>query len=193
MEKEALDKLLELDKDELVLWSGKPDTFKIMDQYYKPALIRNYIVAITIAVVVFAAAIIRNAAGGEINLVALAIICCFPLVIIPAGQSQYSNYGMKCRYVFTNKNIIVSWEARLLKLPINEIGKFDSVQQSEGTASIRIGEAVGMPVRKNRDYALKCLIAAAAGEKSKGCIMYNLSEKEAGTVLGLIDKYRVVA
>lgn len=193
MEKEALDKLLELDKDELVLWSGKPDTFKIMDQYYKPALIRNYIIAITIAVLVFAAALISNAAGGEINLVALAIICGFPLVIIPAGQSQYSNYGMKCRYFFTNKNIIVSWEARLLKLPINEIGKFDSVQHPEGTVSIRIGKYTGIPIKKNRDSALKCLLGNTAEEKNKGCVLYNLSEKDAGTVLGLIDKYRVVA
>ncbi|MEM5768673.1 MAG: hypothetical protein AAGU32_10370 [Bacillota bacterium] len=193
MEKEALDKLLELDNDELVLWSGKPVPFKIMDQYYKPALIRNYIIAITIAAVIFAAALIRNAAGGEVNLTALAIICGFPLVIIPAGQSQYSNYGKKCQYFFTNKNIIISWESRLMKLPISEISKFDSVQQSEGTVSIRIGKAAGISIKKNRDYALKCLAGNAAEEQNKSCILYNLSEKAAGTVLELINKYRVVA
>lgn len=193
MEKEALDKLLELDKDELVLWSGKPEPFKIMDQYYKPALIRNYIVAISITVLVFTAAFVSNAGGGEINLAALAIVCCFPLIIIPAGQSQYSNYGKKCLYFLTNKNIIVSWESRLLKLPINELDKFDLVPQAEGTVSIRIGKAVGIPIRKNRDYALKCLSSNTDEEQKKGCLLYNLSEKDAGTVQGFIEKYRVVA
>jgi len=193
MEKEALDILLELDKDELVLWSGKPEPFKIMDQYYKPALIRNYIIAITIAVVIFAAALICNATGGEINLAALAIICGFPLVIIPAGQSQYSSYAKKCQFFFTNKNIITSWESYLLKLPISEIVKFDSVPQSEGTISIRIGKAAGLPIKKNRDYALKFLKQNTAEEQNKSGILYNLSEKDAGTVLDLIDKYRVVA
>lgn len=193
MEKEALDKLLELDQDELVLWSGKPEPFIIMDQYYKSALIKNYIIAVSIAVLVFAAALIRNAAGGEINLFALGIICCFPLVIIPAGQSQYSNYGKKCNYFFTNKNIIIRCESRLLKLPIVEIDKFDSVPQSEGTVSIRIGKYTGRPIKKNRDYALKCLNENDAEMKKKGGILYNLSEKDAGAVLGLIDKYRVVA
>ncbi|HYE67383.1 MAG TPA: hypothetical protein VEA58_02155 [Anaerovoracaceae bacterium] len=193
MEKEAVDKLLELDKDELVLWSGNPEPFKIMDQYYKPALIRNYLITITIAVLVFAAALISNAAGGEINLVALAIVCGFPMVIIPAGQSQFSNYGKRCKYFFTNKNIIISMDSRQLKLPIDEISKVDSVTQSEGTVSIRIGKAAGLPIKKNRDYALKCLNQDAAEMKNKGGLLYNLSEKDAVTVLGLIDKYRIVA
>ena len=34
MEKEALAKLLELEEDELVLWSGKPAPFKILDKYH---------------------------------------------------------------------------------------------------------------------------------------------------------------
>lgn len=193
MENEALDKLLELDQDELVLWSGKPEPFIIMDQYYKPALIRNYLIAISIAVVIFTAALIGKAAGSEINLIALGVLCCFPLVIIPAGQSQYSNYGNKCQYFFTNKNIIVSWESRLLKLPISDIGKFDAVPQSEGTVSIRIGKAAGIPIKKNRDYALRSLSGNIAEEINKGCLLYNLSEKDAGIVLGFIDKYRVVA
>lgn len=193
MENEALNKQLELDQDELVLWSGKPAPFEIMDQYYKPALIRNYIIAIAVGAVVFIAGFILNASAGDVNLVGLAVICCFPLVIIPAGQSQYSNYGKKCQYFFTNKNIIVSWESRLLKLPVNEIRKFDSVPQSEGTVSVRFGKAAGIPVRKNRDYALKCLNANEDAEQNKACLMYNLTEKDAAIVLDLIDKYRVVA
>ena len=67
MEKEAMDKLLTLEEDELVLWSGKPVPFKIMDQYYKPVFIRNYIIAIAIVVLIFAAALIHSAGSGGIN------------------------------------------------------------------------------------------------------------------------------
>lgn len=193
MDSEALNKLLELDQDELVLWSGKPAPFKIMDRYYKPALIRFYIIFIAIAVVVFIAALVKNSTGGEINLTALAVICCFPLVILPAGQSQYSNYGKNCQYFFTNKNLIINWQSRLLKIPVDEIVRFDSVSQDEGTISVRVGKAAGIPVRKNRDYALKCLSLNDAEEPEKSCILYNLPEGDAATVLGLIDQYRVVA
>ena len=193
MEKEAMDKLLTLEEDELVLWSGKPVPFKIMDQYYKPVFIRNYIIAIAIVVLIFAAALIHSAGSGGINFKALALLCCVPLVIIPAGLSQYSNYRKECRYFFTNKNIIVIWESRKLKFPVSDIDKFDSVPQFEGTVSIRIGKAVGIPVRKNREYALKSLIGDRAEDQDKGCVLYNLSEKDAGMILELIDKYRVVA
>lgn len=194
MEKEALANLLELEKDELVLWSGKPAPFKIMDKYYKPAFIRNYIIALIIVVPIFVIAYMRNADDGGLNITALAIMCCIPLAAIPAGIFQYRNYGKKCQYFLTNKNIIIIWDSRKLKFPYSNIDKFDSVLQSEGAVSIRIGKAAGIPVKKNRDYALRCLSGnSSAEEGNKGCLLYNLSEKDAGIVLEYIDKYRVVA
>jgi hypothetical protein len=193
MEKEALAKLLELEEDELVLWSGKPAPFKILDKYYKPVFIRNYLITIIIVASIFTMALIRNASGSGINITALAVMCCIPLVIVPLGLSQFNNYGKKCKYFLTNKNIITLWESRTLKLPISNIDKFDSVPQEEGTITIRIGKAADLPIRKNRDYALRCLSGNTTEEKDKGCLLYNLSEEDAATVLELIDRYRVVA
>ncbi len=192
MEKEALDNLLE--KDELVLWSGKPAPFKIMDKYYKPVFIRNYLITIFIVALLFTVTLVRSANVSGINITALSVMYCIPLVIVPSKLSIYSKYRAQCQYFLTNKNIIayVS-KTQKLKYPLSNIDKFDSVQQSEGTMSIRIGKAVGIPIRKNRDYALNCLSENTTEEPNKGCLLYNLSEKDASTVLKLIDKYRVVA
>lgn len=189
--KEALAKLLE--KDELILWSGKPAPFEIMDKYYKPALIRNYIIAILIIGPIIAWTLAAKANNQEINSNAVIIILCIILVAIPFKILSYLSYRDKCNYFLTNKNIIayVS-EHQQLRFPLHDIDKIESVQQSEGTKSIRIGKAVGIPNKKNRDFALNCL-SKADGEKKDFCVLYNLSEKDAKTVLELIDKYRVVA
>lgn len=182
---------LDLEEDELVLWSGRPAPFKLLDKYYKPVFIRNYIIAILFVGLVFIAAVVRSTSGGGLNMTALAAICAIPLVAIPAGLSQYISFRKNCEYFITNKNIIVSWEPRRLKLPIRDIEKLDSVQQSEGTITVRIGEAAGMPVKKNRDVALKCFPSNNSEKQNQGCVLFNLAEKEAATVLELIDRYRV--
>lgn len=186
--------MLELEKDELVLWSGKPVPFKIMDKYYKPVFIRNYLITIIIGVSVFVHSLVRNANGSEVNLRALGVLCCIPLVVIPLSLLPYRSYGEKCQYFLTNKNIIVFIsQSQKLKFPLSNIDKFDSVLQSEGTMSIRIGKAVGIPIKKNRNYALSCVSGNTTDESNKSCLLYNLSEKDARTALEFIDKYRVVA
>ncbi len=190
MEKAVLAKLLET--DELILWSGRPAPFKIMDEYYKPVFIRNYSIAIVIVASILAALLIG--ANETMNIKPLIVMLCIPLAVIPSKIIAYRNYGKKCEYFFTNKNIIIyTSESQKLKFPLSDIDKFESVLQCEGTRSIRVGKAVGIPVKKNRDYALSCLVGNANGETSKGCLLYNLSEKDAGAVLELIDTYRVVA
>lgn len=189
--KDSLAKMLE--KDELVLWSGKPVPFKIMDKYYKPVLIRNYIIAILIIAPIIAWALVAKANNQDINANAVIIILCIILVAIPFKILSFISYRDKCNYFLTNKNIIAYLsEHQQMKLPLQDIDKIESVQQSEGTKSIRIGKAVGIPDKKNRDYALNCL-ANAGGEKKDFCVLFNLSEKDTKTVLELIDKYRVVA
>jgi len=193
MEKEATEKRLNLEEDELVLWSGRPTPFAILDKYYKPVFIRNYIIAILVDALIFIAAAVRSASGGELNLTAIVVICAIPLVAIPLGLSQYRNYRKGCEYFITNKNIIVCWESRRLKLAIRDVEELDSVPQYEGTITVRIGNAVGIPVKKNRDAALRCLTDNAAEEQNRGCVLFNLSEKDAATVLELINKYGATA
>jgi|GEM_PF-1981153 hypothetical protein len=193
MDKDEISKLLELENDELVIWSGRPEPYEVMDKIYKPVFIRNYIITFLIIIPIYVAAFIRNMNGGDLNLTALAVICCFPLVVIPAGLSQYREYGKRCRYFITNRNVIVSWDSRRLKYPISDIAKYDSAQLSEEAVTVLIGKAVGMPARKIRDYALRCLSETTDGERPKGCVLYNLPPNEAGTVLELIAKCRVVA
>jgi hypothetical protein len=192
---EASDKLLELEADELVLWSGKPAPYIVLDKYYKPVFIRNYIIALVIVVPIFLLALARNADSGGLNITALAVMCAIPLVVIPFGLSQYRDYGKKAKYFITNKNIIVIWDARKLKFPLDNIDKLDSVPQAEGTVSVRIGKAAGIPVRKNRGVALRSLTGNSNEDQANnnGCLLYNLSESDAGTVLELIDQYRVIA
>lgn len=193
MEKEVTEKRLNLEEDELVLWSGRPAPFAILDKYYKPVFIRNYIIAILFAALIFIAAAVRSISGGELNLTAVVIICAIPLVVIPLGLSQFRNYRKGCEYFITNKNIIVCWESRRLKLPIRDVEELDSVPQYEGTITVRIGNAVGIPAKKNRDAAMKCLTGNAADEQNKECVLFNLSEKDAATVLELINKYGATA
>lgn len=194
MEKEAQAKTLGLEKGELILWSGKPEPFKILDKYYKPIFIRNYIITFIIVVSIFIAALIRNTNGGGANLTAVGVICLVPLVALPVSLSPFRNFGKNCKYFLTNKNIIIYLSAsQMLKYPLSKIDKLDSVQQFDGTRSIRIGKAVGMPIRKNRSYALGCINESTSENENKSCLLYNLSEKDANTVLELINKYRTVA
>lgn len=193
MDNAALLKLLELDKDELVLWSGEPAPFKTLDKYYKPVFIRNYLITIIIVASIFTIGLVHNANTGGVQITALAVICLIPLVVVPVSLYHYGNYRKTCKYFLTNKNIITLWESRKLKIPLVDITRFDSVPQSDDTISVRIGKAAGMPIKKNREYALRSLLGNIAEEQNKGCLLYNLTENDAAIVLGLIDKYRVVA
>lgn len=189
MVKEALATLLE--KDEMVLWSGKPAPFKIVDKYYKQVLIRNYIIAILVFVLPIAWILVTKA---NINVIALIAIFCIVLAVLPFKILSYLGYRNNCNYYLTNKNIIVYLsEYQKMKFPLNDIDRFESIQQNEGTQSIRIGKAVGITDKKNLEYALNCLSRGTSEEKKDFCLLFNLADKDAKTVLELINKYRVVA
>ena len=135
---------------------------------------------------------IRNANGAGANL--RPCICLVPLVALPISLSPFRKFGRDCQYFLTNKNIIIYLSSsQMLKCSLSQIDKLDSVEQFEGTKSIRIGKAVGMPIRKNRSYALGCINESSSEGENQSCLLYNLSEKDANTVLQLIDKYRVAA
>lgn len=190
MDKKALDGVLE--KDELVLWTGKPVSFKILDKYYKPELIKSYIIAAVVVGAILAWALTAISKGRDLNMIGLSIFLLAPFILIPVKAFQYMDLRKKYNYVLTDRNIIVYVsESEYLKYPLSNIEKFESVPQYKNTWSIRIGKAYGIPDKKNRDYAVK--LKAPAGEKIDSCLLYNLSESDAKTVVKLIEKYRIVA
>jgi hypothetical protein len=193
MEKESLARLL--GKDEMVLWSGKPAPYKILDKYYKPIFIRQCIITISTVALLFCLVLYFGMSGRtEVNYPAVAVLLCVPFIFLLTNLFFYLNYKRKSQYLVTNRNIIVYLSDTQKRLfPLSFIDRVESVQQGEDTWSIRIGKAGGIPQKKNLKYAMDFLTRDISDEANRSCLLYNLSGKDAKRVLELIERNRVIA
>ncbi len=194
IERETMD--IKLDRDETILWSGKPAPFEVLDPYYKPVFIRNCLIFGGIGVLLIAAYVLFCINRDDITVspIFLAILACIPFGALVPKYLSYKNFGRFCRYYLTDKGIIAYIsETQRLRLSYSGIDRFETVPQSEGTTSIRIGEAVGIPDKKNRDHAINCLYFDPNGEKVRYCVLFNLSDSDAEQVMNLIRSRKPAA
>lgn len=187
----ALEKVL--DKDELVLWSGKPAPFTIMDKYI-PELVRNCIIVL----IVFVPFIIMGLGSPGANMQILYVTLIVTLAALQFSLIGYYSYQKNCTYHLTNKNIIVYVsESKFMKYPYNAVDKIETVPQGNGTKSIRIGKIVGKSMRFNMEYAVNCIFMDAAGNTKGYCVLFNLPDNDVEAVLELIEqqkgRFKVVA
>ncbi|MDX9871435.1 MAG: hypothetical protein RBT41_03320 [Clostridia bacterium] len=179
-----------LGKDELILWSGKPQPFDILKNS-RFELFRNYLIILVIFVPAIVAAAIARTSDPNVNINLIIGAFVVTVVAISFSLLGYHSYRKNCTYYLSNKNIIVSVsESKYLKYSFNQVDKIEEVRQGAGTKSIRIGKIVGKPLRNNLEYAVNCIFMDQNGDNKGYCMLFNLSDKDAAEVLALINQQK---
>jgi hypothetical protein len=193
MEKEELTQVLE--QDEKLLWSGRPAHFQVLDAYYKPVFIKKCLIFGALGILLITAYILYCIYKEiPVSAIFLVILVGIPIAAVVPKYKTYQSFGSSCRYYLTDKAVIAHVsESQRLRLPYSGIEGLEAVPQSEGTTTIRIGSAVGIPAGKNRDHAINCLYFIPNGEPIRYCVLFNLTDKDAEQVMDLIRSRKPTA
>ena len=106
MEKEKIDAILK--GDEKLLWSGGAGKFKVLDEVYKPKLIKDTIISLAVLAALIAGYIALAAKNNADVSAGVIIVLVIMLMFIPVRMLTDSNKLMKkIRYLITDKRLII--------------------------------------------------------------------------------------
>ena len=170
-----------LEKDEQVLWTGKPVKTKFMDEDVKTSYLTQLIVTGCVCVLLVAgylALCAKNNANVMIGMVGIIVLlCCLPVSSI---FSVWRSLG-KLSYVITNQRAII-WLScyKMLSLPLSCVDSVVIVRGKNGMDSLCIGSpACKLATKKLRGAGVDSVrITKPDNETLTYPVFYNIQDAE---------------
>ena len=189
----ALEKALQ--EGEKIVWSGKPEPFKIFDEDFKKqfllycAIAGGVVILLNVVYIIFA---IRKPL--EYNFLIPVITVALPAIYMGTTINSHRNLATKCHYLITDRRLIAYISDTMQKeIKLSDIREMNTASHGYNTSSICLGSATQLPRAKLRGCALSCLLPDVDGEKRALCVLYNLLDEDVKKVLGLIKGASKVA
>ena len=173
-----------LRKNEQVLWQGQPESFPLLDNGSRAAILRKWALTVIVASCLVAG-YVPNHHGEGMGFV-IAVLACSAILLLTPVLEMKGN--MKCRYWITNQRVIQMTKDKVFYyMDLADVDDVAIVKDKTVTDSLAVGSAAFRDAQKyirwRACHPMEDPEAAKGRDHVDGMIMYNIGGAEAAAAL----------
>ena len=165
-----------LQEDEAVLWSGRPEAFPLKNEANKKSLLTRWVICAALFAVLTAAYVLYSmsipAGFKPIVVVVLVLVFGYVMLIPVLDRNKVQN---KCQYIVTDKRAVVAVGDNAFHAVSRAGLKVNAIPAGNGCVHLLLGAAADTPEKKylTRTYAP---VKAEGTEDVTGIAFYNVKD-----------------